>query len=289
MNFDELRPDRGKVIDDVRARLADLRVDILETIAEAKSGHPGGSLSAIDLLATLFCYKLRFRPDQPDWPERDRFVLSKGHAVPALYTMMAHLGYFPREELRTLRKLGSRLQGHPANRLLPGIEAPTGSLGQGLSVAMGMAIASKLDGGRWRVYCTIGDGESQAGQIWEAAMASPKFGLDNLCVLADYNQGQNDKLVKDVLSLEPAADKWRAFGWHAVEINGHDVAAIAGALDEAERTKGRPTVIVARTVKGKGVSFVEGVVGFHGKALSATELTKALAELNGGPAAQSAG
>lgn len=255
-------------------------MQILEMLCASGSGHPGASLSSIDLITSLFYAKLRMRPNEPDWPGRDRFVLSKGHGVPALYVMLAHFGVIRADELPTLRKLGSRLQGHPANRLCPGIEASTGSLGQGLSMAQGMALASKLSGNAFRVYCMIGDGESQAGQLWEAAMSAPKFELDNLCVIADYNQGQNDKLVKEVMpTLEPAAAKWRAFNWNVIEIDGHDFSQILDALDQAERSKGKPTLVLARTVKGKGVSFMELNMKWHGVAPTREETDRAIAEL----------
>ena len=282
MPLADLRKDRRALVDHLQRVAVELRSDILNMLAAAGSGHPGASLSSIDLISALYYYKLRHRPNEPTWPDRDRFVLSKGHAVPALYTVLAHFDYFSRDELATLRKMGSRLQGHACNRHTPGVEASTGSLGQGLSIALGMALASRLDGDRFRVYCMIGDGESQAGQIWEAAMSAPKFALDNLCVLADYNQGQNDRLVKDVMpTLEPAADKWRAFNWHVVEIDGHDHERILDALDEAERTKGRPTLILARTVKGKGVSFMELNMKWHGVAPTREEADRAVAEIRG--------
>ncbi len=258
---------------------ARLRIDIIEMLARAGSGHPGGSLSATDLVACLFFSRMRHDPKRVDWPERDRFVLSKGHAAPVLYAAMAEAGYFPRQELMTLRRLNSRLQGHPVNTALPGIEACTGSLGQGLSVAQGMAIASKLDGGRFHVYCVIGDGESQEGQIWEAAMSAPKYKLDALTVILDNNNGQIDGHVNEVMSIEPVAAKWRAFNWHVLEIDGHDLEQILAALDEARATKGRPTFIWAHTVKGKGVSFMENQIAWHGMAPNAEQAEKALAEL----------
>jgi transketolase len=255
------------------------RMEIIEMLAEAGSGHPGGSLSAIDLVSALYHGKLRHRPAEPDWPERDRFVLSKGHGVPALYVVMADLGYFPREELWTLRKLGSRLQGHPSVTSLPGLEGSTGSLGQGLSMAQGMALAARLDGSRHRVYCLMGDGETQEGQVWEAALSAPKWRLDNLTVIVDYNKAQIDGYTRDVMDLEPLAEKWRAFGWHVITLDGHDYAAILDALDRAEQVKGRPTYLIAHTVKGKGVSFMENVVHWHGVAPSREEADRALAEL----------
>lgn len=256
-----------------------LRLDIIEMISKAGSGHPGGSLSVIDLVTTLYFSKMRHDPKRPDWPERDRFVLSKGHAVPAQYVAMAEAGYFPREELGTLRQLNSRLQGHPVNHALPGIEACTGSLGQGLSVAQGMALASKLGGSRFHVYCIIGDGESQEGQIWEAAMSAPKFKLDTLTVILDYNHGQIDGHVDQVMPLEPVVDKWRAFNWNVLEIDGHDFGQISNALDLAKATKGKPTFIVAHTIKGKGVSFMEDQIAWHGAAPNKEQTEKALAEL----------
>jgi transketolase len=222
---------------------------------------------------------MRHRPNEPHWTERDRFVLSKGHAVPALYTVLAHAGYFARDMLPSLRRLGSPLQGHPANFLLPGIEASTGSLGQGFSMAIGMALGSKLDGDKFRVYALIGDGESQEGQIWEAAMAAPKYKLDNLVVILDHNNGQIDGHVTDVMNEEPIADKWRAFNWHVLTIDGHDYQQIDEALAEARATKGKPTFIMAQTVKGKGVSFMENQVGWHGVAPNEAQLKQAVAEL----------
>ena len=210
----------------LKRRAFDLRIDNLTAITAATSGHPGGTLSAMDIMQALFFGEMRHRPNEPHWAERDRFVLSKGHAVPALYTVLAHAGYFSRDLLPTLRRLGSPLQGHPANFITPGIEASTGSLGQGFSIAIGMALASKLDGDKFRVYSMIGDGESQEGQIWEAAMSAPKFALDNLVVILDHNKGQIDGFVDEVMSLNPIADKWRAFNWHVITCDGHDYASI---------------------------------------------------------------
>ena len=258
---------------------ARLRIDIIEMLAKAGSGHPGGSLSAIDILTCLYFSRMRYDPKRPDWPERDRFILSKGHAVPALYAVMAEAGYFPRQELMTLRRLNSRLQGHPVSTALPGIEACTGALGQGLSVAQGMAIASKLGGGKFHVYCMIGDGESQEGQIWEAAMSAPKFKLDTLTVILDNNNGQIDGHVTEVMNLEPIDAKWRAFNWNVIQIDGHNFEQILEALAKAGETRGRPTVIWARTIKGKGVSFMENDVAWHGTAPNAEQAQRALAEL----------
>jgi transketolase len=261
-----------------------LRVDILKMLTKAGSGHPGGSLSAIDIVLALYSGEMHYRASEPDWPERDRFVLSKGHGVPALYAVMAEKGYFPHDDLMSLRELGSPLQGHPANALLPGIEASTGSLGQGLSVAQGIALAGKLrgkNGGReHRVYALCGDGEIQEGQIWEVAMSAPHFGLDNLTAIVDWNKGQIDGLVKDVMPIQPLRDKLESFGWQVLEINGHDFGQIREALDAARAETSKPTWIVADTVKGKGVSYMESnTVGWHGKTPTEEELGVALKEL----------
>jgi transketolase len=262
------------------------RVQILRMLAHAGSGHPGGSLSVIDILVTLFFGRLRHDPKRPDWADRDRVVLSKGHAVPALYTVLAKSGYFPERQLITLRKLGSPLQGHPDRTALPGIEAATGSLGQGLSISLGLALGLKLAGSAARVYCILGDGEIQEGQVWEAAMSAPKLGqpdhaLDNLVVVLDGNQIQLDNFVKKVLDIEPVIAKWQAFGWPVVEIDGHDIGQIGKALDQAEATKGQPTFVVAHTVKGKGVSFMENDPEWHGKAPKPAEAIAAIREVLG--------
>jgi len=274
--------DRDALVERLTGIARDLRIADLETIAEAGSGHPGGTLSAADMIAALFFHKLRLRPQEPLWPERDRFVLSKGHCIPIVYVAMAKLGYFPEEKLKTLRDLGSPLQGHPDRTRLPGIEASTGSLGQGLSIAVGMAMAGKLDGAEWRVYCMMGDGESQAGQIWEAAMLAGRRDLDNLCGILDYNQVQQTGKVNERLDIEPVVAKWRSFNWHVREIDGHDVGEVLDALDEAEVVHDRPTLIVSHTVKGKGVSFMELNSSWHGKAPDKEKLEAALAEIRGG-------
>lgn len=279
MDTAQAATDRDVLVERLTGIARDLRIADLQTIAEAGSGHPGGTLSAADLIAALFFHKLRLRPEEPLWPDRDRFILSKGHCIPIVYVAMAKLGYFPEKELKTLRDLGSALQGHPDRTRLPGIEASTGSLGQGLSIAVGMALAGKLDGAGWRVYCMMGDGESQAGQIWEAAMFAGRRGLDNLCGILDYNQVQQTGKVAERLDIEPVVSKWRAFNWHVREIDGHDIAQILDALDEAEVVHDRPTLIVARGVKGKGVSFMELNSDWHGKAPKAEQLKEALAEL----------
>ncbi len=247
------------------------RVQILRMLAHAGSGHPGGSLSVIDILVTLFFGRLRHDPRRPDWADRDRVVLSKGHAVPALYTVLAKAGYFPEKSLITLRKLGSPLQGHPDRTALPGIEAATGSLGQGLSISLGLALGLKLAGSAARVYCILGDGEIQEGQV----------SLDNLVVFLDGNQIQLDNFVKKVLDIEPVITKWQAFGWPVIEIDGHDIGQIAKALDQAEATRGKPTFVVAHTVKGKGVSFMENDPEWHGKAPKPAEAIAAIREVLG--------
>ena len=265
----------------LREKAKTLRIEILKMLTEAGSGHTGGSLSAADIVTALYFYKMRHHPNDPKWIERDRFILSKGHAAPVLYAALALSGYFDKSLLWTLRKLGSPLQGHPCSRKLPGIEISTGSLGQGLSIANGIAIGLKLDSLSSRVYCLLGDGEIQEGQVWEAAMTASHYNLDNLCAIIDNNGLQIDGHCCDVMCVEPIVDKWAAFGWHVLDINGHDMEAIVSALNEAETLKGKPTMIVARTVKGKGVSFFEGKVEYHGLAPTHEELEKALKELKG--------
>ncbi len=257
----------------------ELRIWIIRMIQQAGSGHPGGSLSAIDILTVLYFNTMRHRAQEPEWPLRDRFILSKGHGVPALYAVLAKSGYFPMEELLTLRKTNSLLQGHPVVNTVPGIEASTGSLGQGLSIAQGIALASKMDGSLYRVYCMIGDGESQEGQIWETAMSAPKFSLDNLVVFLDYNKGQIDGHVHQIMDLEPLVEKWTAFNWHVQEIDGHDIAKILSALDKTKGNVGKPHLIIAHTVKGKGVSFMENNIDWHGKAPNPEEAERAIKEI----------
>ncbi|MDI3316752.1 MAG: transketolase [Bacillota bacterium] len=291
-------------VDFLRRQARTLRLDVIRMLEEAGSGHPGGSLSAADLVAALYFGILRHDPANPGWPERDRFVLSKGHAVPVLYAALAESGYFPREELKTLRRIDSRLQGHPSHRDLPAVEASTGSLGQGLSIGAGMALGARLDGRESRVFVLLGDGELQEGQVWEAALSAPRWQLENLVAIVDYNRLQLDGPVDEILPLEPLAEKWRQFGWDVAEIDGHEMAEIVPALlwasrrdREAEaggdgalppgglklppRRAGRPAVLIAHTVKGKGVSFMEGNNEFHGRAPTREEAARALAELGG--------
>ena len=256
-----------------------IRRIIIEMLAEAGSGHPGGSLSAADIIAALFFSKMKHDPKRPDWNERDRFVLSKGHAAPALYAALMLNGYIDENIKLTLRKIGSPLQGHPDMRKTAGVEISTGSLGQGISVAVGMALANKLDKLKSKVYCLTGDGECQEGQLWEAAMAAAHYKLDNLVVITDRNKLQIDGDTESVMGIEPLADKWRAFGFEVIEIDGHDMDQILGALDRADTIHGKPTYILAHTVKGKGVSFMENKVNFHGVAPTKDEAVKALAEL----------
>jgi len=264
------------------------RVQIIRMLTHAGSGHPGGSLSVIDLLTVLYFNRMKYDAKNPTWEDRDRLVLSKGHCVPAQYFCMAKAGYFPESLLLTLRKLGSPLQGHPDRMALPGIEAATGSLGQGLSVSVGMALGLKLGGKSPRVYCILGDGEAQEGQVWESLMSGPKLGapdhhLDNLCVILDGNGIQLDNFVKKILDLEPLVEKIKSFGWPVLDINGHDIGQIDKALDQAEAIKGTPTFIVAHTVKGKGVSFMENDPEWHGKSPKPGEAVEAIREIVGDP------
>ena len=267
-------------IADLERTATRLRMDILRMITEAGSGHPGGSLSAIDILVALYATELRHDPKNAEDPERDRFILSKGHGVPALYAVLAEHAYFDRAMLPTLRKLGSLLQGHPVRGMLPGIEACTGSLGQGLSIAIGAALAARVDGKSFRAFCMMGDGEIQEGQVWEAALAAGKLGLDNVVGILDFNKAQIDGLVADVMPIEPVEDKWRSFGWLTRRIDGHSFAAILEALAWARTREGKPKLIVADTIKGKGISFMEkDLVKWHGVAPTRAQCDEACAEL----------
>ena len=259
-----------------------IRIKIVKMLNRAGSGHTGGSLSAVDVATAIYFSKMSFDPVNPSWAERDRFILSKGHAAPLLYAIMSEAGYFPPETLDNLRTIESPLQGHPCCKSLPGVEISTGSLGQGLSVANGMALGLRLDKNPARVFCIMGDGEIQEGQVWEAAMTSAHYNLDNLCAVIDNNGLQIDGPVDEVMRISPIHGKWDAFGWHTIEIDGHNMEEIMRALNEAENTKGRPTIIIARTIKGKGVSIFEGKVEYHGLAPTAGELEKALEELGTG-------
>lgn len=263
----------------LKDKAREIRAHIIRMTAAAGSGHPGGSLSAADIVTTLYFHVMRIDPENPSWPDRDRFVLSKGHAAPVLYAALAERGFFPVEELLTLRRLGSRLQGHPDMKSLPGVEMSTGSLGQGLSVGNGMALAAKLDGRDYRVFVLLGDGEIQEGMVWEAAMAAAHYRLDNVTAFLDHNGLQIDGPVAEVMSVEPVADKWKAFGWHVQVIDGHDLEQIIAAVETARQVRGKPQMIIAETCKGKGVSFMENQVDWHGTAPKTEEAEKALAEL----------
>ena len=266
-------------LEEQKAIAVELRRTILRMIAKAGSGHPGGSLSIVELLVGLYWGVLRHDPKRPEWEERDLFLLSKGHGCPAVYAVLAARGYFPSEELMTLRQYPTRLQGHPEKGSPPGIEMAAGSLGQGLSMANGIAMADRLDKRKRRLYCLLGDGEIQEGQVWEAAMTAFHHKLDSVCAIIDCNQLQQNGPVKDIQDIEPLAAKWEAFGWHAIEIDGHDPAQVQKAYAEAATIKGKPQVIVARTVKGKGVSFMELNPAWHGVAPKPEQLEKALKEL----------
>lgn len=266
-------------LDEMSTMAKKLRRHVISMIGKAGSGHPGGSLSAAEIITALFFNVMRHDPANPRWLERDRFILSKGHAAPILYSALAERDYFPVEELATLRMLGSCLQGHCDMTATPGVEMSSGSLGQGLSFGIGMALAGRLDARDYRIYVLLGDGECDEGQVWEAAMASAHFRLDNLVAIVDHNELQIDGWNRDVMNLEPLADKWKAFGWHTIEVNGHELSQLISAFDDAKRVKGKPTVIIAHTIKGKGVSFMENNVDFHGKAPTPAEIEKALEEL----------
>lgn len=266
-------------VDELKRIAKDLRIDILRMLAASGSGHSGGSLSAIDMLTALYFSKMDHSPSYDRRSERDAFILSKGHGAPALYAVLARCGYFDKSQLNSLRRLHAMLSGHPYSPSTPGVEVSTGSLGQGLSMANGMAMAWKLDRRKGTVYCMLGDGETQEGQVWEAAMTAAHYKLDNVVALLDNNGLQIDGRVADIMGIEPIGDKWRAFGWEVIEIDGHDMGAILSALDKASEVAGKPCLIWAHTVKGKGVSFMENKASWHGVTPNAAELEKALAEL----------
>ena len=270
-------------VSELPAVAKEIRKEVIRMLGEAGSGHPGGSLSEADLVAVLFFHVLRYDPKNPRWEDRDRFVLSKGHGCPAVYAAMALAGYFPKGLLRTLRKLGSPLQGHPDQRRLPGLEASTGSLGQGLSISVGIALAGRLDRKEYRTFCLLSDGELQEGQTWEAAAFAGFHRLDRLIGIVDYNKFQLDGAVAQINDLEPLRMKWESFNWHVQEIDGHNIPQILQAVEQAKATPGKPHVIIAHTIKGKGVSFMEGNNHFHGVAPTAEEAEAALKELDGDP------
>jgi transketolase len=266
----------GEALESIAKRL---RRDIVTMIARAGSGHPGGSLSAAEIITALYGKILKHKPADPHWPGRDRFVLSKGHAAPVLYAVLAECGYFPKSELATLRLLDSHLQGHADRTATPGVEMSSGSLGQGLSFAVGVALAGRLDKQSWHVYALLSDGECDEGQTWEAAMAAVHYKVDNLTAIVDKNGIQLSGFTRDIMNLEPLPQKWAAFGWHVIEIDGHSFPQLFDAFDKAGKVKRQPTAIIARTIKGKGVSFMENNVDFHGKAPNAEQLEIALKEL----------
>jgi len=256
-----------------------LRRHVITMIAAAGSGHPGGSLSAADIITALYFKVMRHNPENAQWPDRDRFILSKGHAAPILYAALDESDYFPVEELSTLRRLGSRLQGHTDRNLTPGVEMSAGSLGMGLSYGIGVALSARLDRRDYRTYVLLGDGECDEGQIWEGALSASHFRINNLTAIVDCNRIQLSGFTQDIMNLKPLSQKWLAFGWHTIDIDGHDFSQILAAFQEAERIKNKPTVIIAHTIKGKGVSFMENNVKFHGKAPTPAEAEKALKEL----------
>jgi transketolase len=264
---------------DLKEMAKKLRRHVITMIATAGSGHPGGSLSAADIITALYFKAMRYNPEDPHWPDRDRFILSKGHAAPILYAALAEAGYFPVGELATLRKLDSRLQGHTDMRFTPGVEMSAGSLGMGLSFGVGVALAARLDSRTYRTYVLLSDGECEEGQTWEAALSAAQFRLDNMTAIIDNNGIQLSGRTCDIMNLEPLARKWEAFGWNVIDVDGHDLDRLLSAYHEAENTKGGPTVVVAQTIKGKGVSFMENNVAFHGKAPTPEETERALKEL----------
>jgi transketolase len=258
-----------------------LRIDIIKMLEKSKSGHPGGSLSACEILTALYFKEMKIDPKNPKWEDRDRFVLSKGHGAPVLYAALAERGYFPKEELMHLRQINSMLQGHPDMKGTPGVDMTTGSLGQGFSAAVGMALAGKIDKKNYRVYTLIGDGESQEGIIWEASMFASHNKLDNLTAFMDHNGLQIDGKNDEVVRIEPIDEKFKAFGWNVINIDGHNFEEIFSAIEKSKNTKGKPTMIIAKTIKGKGVSFMENQVGWHGNAPDREQAEKALIELGG--------
>ncbi|MGI0090218.1 MAG: transketolase [Nitrososphaerales archaeon] len=270
---------RNKSINELEQISNSTRKLILETLAEAKSGHPGGSLSAVELLVALYYVVMRHDPKNPKWPDRDRFILSKGHAAPLLYSILAQQGYFPIEQLKTLRKINSMLQGHPDTKKTPGVEMCAGSEGVGLSFAIGEALAARIDRKDYRVYVMMGDGEMQEGQIWEAAMCASKYGLDSITAIVDRNGIQQDGLTEQIMPIEPLNSKWKAFNWNVIEVDGYDFEQILGAFSKAKQVRNRPTVIIAHTTKGKGVEFMEWSPEYHGKVPDRETVNKIIKEM----------
>ncbi len=270
-----------KTLDNLKAVAKEVRKDIVTMITQSASGHPGGSLSAVEIITSLYFNEMNVNVENKNDPDRDRFVLSKGHAAPVLYSVLAHKGFFDKEQLMGLRKLGSMLQGHPNMNTVPGVDMSTGSLGQGISAAVGMALAGKLDKKEYRVYSLLGDGELAEGQVWEATMSASHYKLDNLTAFVDYNGLQIDGKVSEVMGSDPVDAKFEAFGWNVISIDGHDFVQIKNAMEEAKKTKGKPTVIICKTIKGKGVSFMENEASWHGTAPSKEQCDKALREIGG--------
>lgn len=268
-------------IQELEFKARKVREDIIDEVYHAKSGHPGGSLSITDILTVLYFKEMNVNPENPEWEDRDRFVLSKGHCSPALYSCLANRGFFPVEDLKTFRNINSYLQGHPDKNKVPGVDMTTGSLGQGLSAANGMAIAGKMDEKDYRVYCVLGDGEIEEGQIWEAAMAANKYKLDNLCVIVDNNNLQIDGTIEEVMSSYPIDEKFKSFGFQVINIDGHDIEEIIKAFEVARNVKGKPTCIIAKTIKGKGIAFMENQAGWHGKAPNEEQYQQAIDGLRG--------
>ncbi len=273
-----------EMIADLSRRAMKFRIQVLEMVYQHQTGHIGGAFSIAEVLTALYFHHFRLDPANPDWPDRDRLVFSKGHACAILYTCLAHRGYFPVEELATFRELNSRLQGHPERYKTPGIEVPAGPLGHGVAIGAGMALAAKMDSSKRRVYVVLGDGEINAGVIWEGALVAAKYQLDNLVAILDYNGVQQTGPTSKVLPTEPIADKWRSFGWHVIEIHGHNMAQVLDALDEADEIHAKPVIVIARTTKGKGVSFMEYDHNWHGNSPTPHQFKAALAELQEGVA-----
>lgn len=271
-----------ELVAELSQRAQQLRIKALEIVHSAQSGHLGGSFSVAEIMAAMYFHQLRVDPKEPDWLDRDRFIVSKGHCAPVYYTALAEAGFFPKEWLKTFRQIGSKLQGHPDRNKLPGVEMNSGPLGHGLSVGVGLALSGRLRHADYRTYVLLGDGESQAGVVWEAAMTASKYRVDNLTAILDYNGVQLSGPVCEVMPLEPLSDKWRAFGWHVIEIDGHNMREILDALDAVPGIHGQPTMIIAHTVKGKGVSFMENDCGWHGGAPDKEQFERALSELQEG-------
>ncbi len=269
----------GTSVEALEAMAATIRCDVIEMICAAGEGHPGGSLSVTDIVTALYFRIMRVDPENPEWPDRDRFILSKGHACPAWYSALAERGYFGKAHLGTLRQLNSLLQGHPDMKVTPGIDMTAGSLGHGLSAGLGMALAARLHGKDYHVWVVVGDGECQEGSVWEAALAAAKWKVDNLTAILDRNKLQNDDRIDNVMPDEPLADKWRAFGWNVIEVDGHDMGRLVEVLERVQDVKGVPTIVIADTVKGKGVSYMEGIPVWHGRAPDEVEAACALEEI----------